>query len=134
MLTDPVEDLGKAEFVPVHRADDERVSVQAFDLDAKAVASQEDIGGGESDALIAVEEPVVVTERLHQRGRFFFDGVVIADLRAKNGSLNSAFIADTMETSEHLDQSMLHPVDFRYHKVIRHLLGETLQQITVASN
>jgi hypothetical protein len=32
------------------------VSVRAFDLDAKAVASQEDIGGGESDALIAVEE------------------------------------------------------------------------------
>jgi hypothetical protein len=56
VLTDPVEDLGKAEFVPVHRADDERVSVRAFDLDAKAVASQEDIGGGESDALIAVEE------------------------------------------------------------------------------
>jgi hypothetical protein len=32
------------------------VSVQAFDLDVKTVAPQEDIGGGESDALIAVEE------------------------------------------------------------------------------
>ena len=61
MLPYPVEDLGKAEFVPVHRApiyrtNDEGVSVQAFDLDVKAVAPQEDIGGGESDALIAVEE------------------------------------------------------------------------------
>jgi len=71
------------------------VSVRAFDLDAKAVASQEDIGGGESDALIAVEEAVVVTGRPHQRGRFFFDGFVIANLRAKNGGLNSALIADT---------------------------------------
>jgi hypothetical protein len=134
MPTDPVEDLGKAEFVPIHRAVDERVSVQAFDLDVKAIAPQEDIGGGESDALIAVEESVVVAERLHQRSRFFFEGVVIADLRAKNGGLNSAFIADAMETAEHLDQAMLHPVDFRYRQVIGHLLGETLQQVSVASN
>ena len=61
MLPYPVEDLGKAELVPVHRAsiyraDDERVYVQAFDLDEKAVAPQEDIGGGESDAPTAVEE------------------------------------------------------------------------------
>lgn len=103
MLTDPVEDLGEAEFVPVQRAVDERVSVQAFDLDVKAVASQEDIGGGESNALIAVEEAVVVAERLHQRSRFFFDRVVIAGLRTKNGGLNSALVADTMETAEHLD-------------------------------
>lgn len=134
MLTDPVKDLGKAEFVPVHRAVDERVSIQALDVDVKTVASQEDIGGGESDALIAVEEAVIVAKRLHQRSRFFFDGVVIAGLRTKNGGLNSALIADTMETAEHLDQSMLHPVDFRYRKIIRHLLGETLQQVTVASN
>ena len=67
MLTDPVEDLGKAEFVPVHRAVDERVSVQALDLDAKAVASQVDIGGGESDALIGVEEAVIV----RRLGRFW---------------------------------------------------------------
>src|SRR6202040_4201846 len=92
------------------------------------------IGGSESDALIAVEEAVVFAERLHQSSRFFLDGVVIAGLRTKNGGLNSALIADTMETAEHIDQSMLHPVDFRYRKVIRHLLGETLQQVTIASN
>ena len=134
MLTDPVKDLGKAEFVPVHRAVDESVCVEALDLDVRAVASQKDISSSERDALIAVEETVVIAERLHQRGRFFFDGVVIAGLRTKNGGLNSALIADTMETAEHFDQSMLHPVDFSYRKVIRHLLGETLQQVTVASN
>jgi hypothetical protein len=134
VLTDPVEDLGKAEFVPIHRTHDERVSVQGIDFDVKAVPPQEDVGGGESDALIAVEETVVVGKRLHHRRRFFFDGVVIADLRTKNGGLNSALIADTMQTTEQIDQSMLHPVDFRYRKVIRHLLGETLQQVTVASN
>ena len=41
VLTDPVEDLGKAEFVPVHRAVNKHVSVLAFDLDVKAIAPQE---------------------------------------------------------------------------------------------
>jgi hypothetical protein len=84
--------------------------------------------------LLPVEESVVIRERLHQRGRFFFDGVVIASLRTKNGGLNSALIPDTMEAAEYLDPSMLHKVDFRHRKVIRHLLGEKLQQITIASN
>ena len=114
MLTDPVEDLREAEFVSVHRSVDKRISVQAFDLHVKAIASQKHIGGRESNALIAIEEAVVVAERLHQSTRFFLDGVVIAGLRTKNGGLNRALVADTMETAEHLDQSMLHPVDFRY--------------------
>lgn len=80
MLTDPVDDWGKAEFVPLHRALDECMFIHGFDLDVKAVPPQEDIGGGESDALITVEEGILVAERLHQRGSFFFDGIVIADL------------------------------------------------------
>jgi hypothetical protein len=39
-----------------------------------------------------------------------------------------------METAEHPDQSVLHSIDFRYREVIRHLLGETPQQVTVANN
>jgi len=49
VLTDPVEDLRKAEFVSIHRSVDKRLSVQAFDLNVKAIASQDDIGGSESD-------------------------------------------------------------------------------------
>ncbi len=103
VLADPFEDLGKTKFVSIHRAIDERISVQTLDVDVRAIAPQENIGGGESDALISVEEAVIVGERLHQRGRFFFDGIVIAGLRTKNGGLNSSLIADTMETAEHLD-------------------------------
>ena len=87
--------MPKAELVPFHRAYDERVSIRALDVDVYAVATQEDIGSSERDALIAVEEAVVVPERLHQRGGFFFDGTVRARLRTKNGGLNSALIADT---------------------------------------
>ena len=103
VLPDPVEDLGKAEFVPVHRAIDECVSVHAFDLDVKAIAPQENIGGGESDTFITVEEPVVFAKRLHQRRSFLFERVVISGLRTKNGGLDRALVADTMETAEHLD-------------------------------
>ena len=134
MRTDPVKNLDKTEFVPVRGAGDERVTLRAATLDVTAVTPEEDIGGGESNALIAVQETMVVAERLHQGGRFFFDGIEIAGLRTKNGGLNRALVADTMETAEHLDQSVLHPVDFRYGKGIRHLLGKTLQQVTVASH
>jgi hypothetical protein len=50
-------------------------------------------------------------------GRFFFKGVVIASLRTKNGGLNRALIAHASQASEQLDQSMLHPVDFRHRAV-----------------
>src|SRR5580693_6149491 len=61
-------------------------------------------------------------------------GAVIAGLGAKNGGFNGTFIADTMATAKHLDQSMLHTVDFGYRQEVRHLFGETLQQVMVASN
>jgi hypothetical protein len=134
MQAKPLEDAGKAEFVPVHRAANESVPRRPLDLDEKAIAPQEDVGGSEGDALIAIEKAVVVPERLRQRRRFFFKGIVIAVLRAKNRGLHSAFIPDSMKAAEQLDQSMLHPVDFRYRKIIRHLLGEALQQITVAGH
>jgi hypothetical protein len=36
----------------------------------KAITPQEDIGGSESDALVAVGQAAVVAERLHQSSRF----------------------------------------------------------------
>jgi hypothetical protein len=103
VLTDPVEDLGEPEFAPVHRADYELVTLKAFDIDVKAIAPQKDVGSSEGDALIAVEEAVVISKRFHQRGRFFFDGTVASGLRTKNGGLDSALIADTLETAEDFD-------------------------------
>jgi hypothetical protein len=111
VLRDPVEDLGKAEFVPVQRAVDERMSVEALDLDVKAVASQEDIGGGEGDALIAVEEAVIVAERLHQRSRFFFDGVVVAGLRTKNSGWRLAATEERLRALARTGCSGKHSMD-----------------------
>lgn len=103
VLTDPVEDLGEPEFAPVHRADNELVTLKAFDIDVKAIAPEEDVGGSEGDPLVAVEEAVVISRRFHQRGRFFFDGTVVSGLRTKNGGLDSVLIAHTLETAEDFD-------------------------------
>jgi hypothetical protein len=43
---------------------------------------------------------MAVPERFHQRGRFFFAGVVRAGWRTKNGGLNRPPIAVTVETAE----------------------------------
>jgi hypothetical protein len=64
VLADPVEDFGKAKFLTVHRAIDERGPIPAFDLDVESVAPQKNIGAGESNALVAVGEAVVVAKRL----------------------------------------------------------------------
>src|SRR6266849_10097372 len=76
-LSYPVEDLSKAEFVPIHRTVDELVSDQAFDFDVEAVPPQEDIRSCESDPFVAVGEAVVVAEGLHQCGGFFCEGGVV---------------------------------------------------------
>jgi hypothetical protein len=127
VLTHPDKNLRKAEFMPCYRAIDKSVSVYSFNFKIEAVASEENVSSSEGDALVAVNEAFVVTERLHQGCRFLIEGTVIAGLGAKNGGFNGTFIADTMATAKHLDQSMLHTVDFGYRQEVRHLFGETLQ-------
>jgi hypothetical protein len=72
VLPDPIEDLPEPQFVPIYEAVDELEPFLARDVDVKTIATQEDIGGGESDALVAVKEAVIIAERLLQRRRFFF--------------------------------------------------------------
>jgi hypothetical protein len=100
----PAEYLNKTEFVPPSSRQRKR-ELQAFNLDTKSVSTEEDISGGEPDALVAIDEAVAICERLHQSRGFFFDRAVIAGLRSKNRSFNSAFIADTVRTAEELDES-----------------------------
>src|SRR3954453_1658955 len=103
ILSDPVENLGKTEYVSLHRARDKCVSIQAFDLNVKAVASQENISSSKCDALVTVKKSMVVDERFHQSSSLSFDRGVIASLRTKNGGLHSTLIADTIEPAEDFD-------------------------------
>ena len=118
----------------VHRAIDERVSSFAIYFQFEPVGPEQDIGGGEGDPLVAVDEAVIVAERLHQRCRLFFNGVVVAGLRTEDSGLNSALVEDTMSAAKSFDQVMLHQVDFGYRQVLRHLLGETLKKVSVAGH
>lgn len=127
MMPDPFDNFCKSELVPLHGSVDECLTFRGFDLKVKTVTPQENVRGSESDPLVAVKQATVIAERFHQRRSLFFDGIVVASLRTKNSGLNSALIADALETAEHLDQSVLHQVDFGYREVIRHLLREALQ-------
>jgi len=113
VLADPTENFREAEFMALHGAVDEVVASRGFHFDVAAVTAQEDVGGGEGDALISVEEAVVVAERLHQRGCLFFERVVVAGLRTENGGLDRTLVADAVQASEHVDEPVLHLVDFR---------------------
>ena len=66
MLTDPIEDPGKAEFPSVHRAVDKLVPFRAADIDVKTIATQENIRCSEGYALVAIDELVIISERLLQ--------------------------------------------------------------------
>jgi hypothetical protein len=131
MLTDPIEDSWETEFLALYGAFDEGVSGLGFDGKIISVTLQKNTGGRKRNTLIAVEESVVIAERLHQRGCFFFEGVVVSRLRTKNGGLDGSLISNAVETAEHFDQPMLYPVDFRNSKVVRHLSGKTLQKIVI---
>lgn len=57
ILPDPVENPGKAKFMPVHGAIYKVISGRRVDLDVKAIAAQKNIGGGKGDALVSVRKP-----------------------------------------------------------------------------
>src|SRR5436305_5084835 len=93
VLLYPIENLWEAKFVALHRAIDKGMCLCPTDLNVKTIAPQKDVGGGKSDALIAIQKAMVISQRLHQGRRFVLDGVVVSDLRTKNRGLDSALVA-----------------------------------------
>ena len=134
VLTDPVEDLGKAELTSVHRAVDKLVPFRAANVDVKTIATQENIRCGKSYALVAIDKSVIVPKRLHQSCSLFLNGVVIAALGPENGGFNCVLVANTVEAAKSFDQQKLHAVHFCNGQVFRHLLGEPFEQVAVASH
>jgi len=82
----------------------------------------------------------MVAERPHQRSRFFFERVVVAVLRTKNGGLDGVLIANAVTAAEPVNQQVLHLVHLPDRQIsfrrinFRHLFGETLQQIAVSGH
>lgn len=118
MFTNPLQDLREAELTTLNRTIYEFETLCRVDLEIEAVPPQEDISGSEGNSFIAIDEAVVIGERLHQCCCFFFQRIVISNLGPKNGGLHSAFVADAGKAAEHFQQEMLHPVDFGHRKVV----------------
>ena len=60
MRANPDKNVGKSEFVSLHRSVNELISRGAFDFDVKAVAPQKNVGCSKCDTLVAIEESMVV--------------------------------------------------------------------------
>jgi hypothetical protein len=104
------------------------------DVNVRAIATQENIRRGKVDALIAINESVIISKRLHQSSGLFLNRIVIAGLGSENGSFDCILVANTMEAAESFDQQKLHTVHFGYRQVVMHLLGESFEQVAVATD
>jgi hypothetical protein len=113
----PIEDHGKTEPAFSDSADHEDVGLLWIRFDREAVHQQERVTGIECDALVAVEEGVIVRERFHQARGFFCQTGVIASLRAEDGGLQGPHISHAMGTAVAFDLSMVNGQDFGYREV-----------------
>ena len=125
MVIKPIEDQGKAEPAFGDRVDHEDAGFPRIRFNGEAVHQQEGVTGIECDALVAVEEGVIVCQRLHQGRGLFCHAVVVASLRAENGGLQRPNISQAVGTAVSFDLPMMNGQDFCYRKVdtLGHLLG-----------
>ncbi len=128
LLADPVEDIREAEFVALHRAVDEFISVKRGNFEDEAIEFEEGCRRCECYALIAVDEAVIICQRFHQGGSFGLKRIVVTSLGTKNGGLDCVLVAYAVQAAEAVDQEMLHLVDFGDGQIdVRHLLRQTLE-------
>ena len=101
-------------------------------VDVETVSAQKDVRCREGDSFVAVQKSVIESKGFHQRGGFFFDGLIVARLWAEGSGLNCGLIANAVDTAEHFDQLVLHSIGFRDRQVLAHLFSEPFQQIAIA--
>lgn len=132
VFAQPFGDVGKTEFAAIKRAVNEVVSVASIHRYVETVAAQENVSRCKGDPFVAIDKSVVVGERLHQRGRFLNDGVVVASLRAEHGGLDGILVADALATAEFGDQEVVHLVYLGDRQVFRHLFGEACEKFAIS--
>src|SRR5579872_2618668 len=102
----------EAEFTGLHRLHHELISRSAAYIQIEAVQQKKRVHGGKSHALVAVQECVVINQRLEQRRRLFTQVVVIARLRTKYRSLQRALVAKAVDAAVLFDLVMMDGDDF----------------------
>jgi hypothetical protein len=129
VVPNPVQYERKSKFVAGHCIPDEGVGCHRFDKQNVSVRCKERVGQGEGDPLIAVDEWMIVRERLHQRRSLFKQVLVVAALRAKDRELEEFAIANSVRPAETVDQIALNRDRFGDGRVVmlRHLLREEFE-------
>ena len=72
---------------------------------------------GEPHPLVAIQECMIVHERLEQRSSFFTQMVVVARLGTKDGRFQRALIAQAVDAAIFIDLVMMDSDDFSYRQV-----------------
>jgi len=132
---DPIEDERKTKPSLGHRVNYKNVCFSGVRDDGESIDQQKSVRRVEGYALVAINEGMIVCQRLHQRRRFFPQIGVIAGLRPEDGSLQSSLIPQALNATVMLDLAMMNGEYFRDGQVdaFRHLLvfGQFLIQLPV---
>src|SRR5208282_101816 len=130
---DPIKDRSKTKCAAGDGLHHEPVSLEGVNVKIETISGEECVGGGECNPLVAIDERMVVGERLHQRGGLFRQAVVVAILGTKNRRLKRSSIAKSVKSAEFINQLTVHLFHFgdRQIKVLGHLLGQHLEQLAI---
>ena len=133
MSGEPFPNLPDAEFPFADGFCDELVRREGFDFQIMAVDAEKGVRRRETDSFVAVEKGMVVGERLHQRGGFVNQVVVVSALRTKDGSFQEPPVSKPMNSAKLLDELPvhLHGLADGHVDVPRHLLRQEFVQLPI---
>src|ERR1700739_4903317 len=89
----PLAKQSKAELAVLQRCDHELEGSFARRVQIESVYEQKRVRGREAHTFVAVEEGMIVDQRLKQRRRLFAQFVVVTSLRTEHRSLQRSLIA-----------------------------------------
>jgi hypothetical protein len=114
---EPFPDLAYSKFSLCDGLGDEFVSGNSLQLEVMAINPEKCVRRGKTDSLVAIEESMIVRERLHERRGFVGEVVIVAILRAKNGRFEKAPVAKSVNATKLIDQLAMHLDGFGHGQV-----------------
>jgi hypothetical protein len=105
---EPFPNLANSKFSLADGVEYEFVCSYRLQVKVIAVHAEKCVGYGQADSLVAVEESVVVRERLHEGCGFVDEVVVVAILGTKDGRFEEAPVAKTMDAAKFINELTMH--------------------------
>jgi hypothetical protein len=132
MVDNPFSEDAEAKLATTGCLGDEFVGSDRIDFQIVTVQSKKCVGKSEADLLFAVDEGMIVRQRLHQSSRLI-NKVVIRHLRTKNGGLQSPSVTEAVRAAKSIDWLSVDFNRFGYGRVemLLHLLRQKPKQFPV---